>query len=188
MSLFTHQRQLFLRQLSQTCPSDNTFLKTYLSNYSELISPSYKKTRDPLAMKELSLKCPSCSHSYSCNSFHYRGKLPINRRLHYLLSIRRKYKRIPTPNTYKRRLLDNFTNKSRSKLFIKCTQCNEIRTFQGATRKEIPNRIITKIEPPKLKPKPNTLSNNIKLKQTFEKVSCRFLKKESNLRAFLEQL
>jgi hypothetical protein len=59
-----------------------------------------------------------------------------------------------------------------------------MRKFQGATRKEIPNKIIPKVEPPK----PKIPSNNIKLKQTFEKVSCRFLKKESNLRAFLEQL
>jgi len=184
MSLFAHQRQLFLRQLTQTCPDTIPTLKTYLSTYSNLIAPSYKKTRDPLAMKELSSKCPSCSKSYSSNSFSYRGKLPVNKRLHYLLSIRRKYKRIPPPNTYKRRLLDNFTTKSRSKLFIKCSQCSEIRTFQGATRKDIPTKLITKIEPPKTK----SLPNNIKLKQTFEKVSCRFLKKESNLRAFLEQL
>jgi hypothetical protein len=102
--------------------------------------------------------------------------------LHYLLSIRRKYKRIPTPNTYKRRLFDQFTSKSRSKLSIKCSQCGEIRTFQGATRKEIPDRTIPKPSPT---PKP---VNTVKLKQRFEKVSCRFLKKESNLRAFLEQL
>lgn len=181
MTAFAHQRQVFLRQLTQTCPDTVPALKTYLSSYTNLIAPSYKKTRDPLAMKELSSKCPSCSHSYTANSFHYRGKLSINRRLHYLLSIRRKYKRIPAPNTYKRRLLDNFTSKSRSKLFIKCSQCGETRTFQGITRKEI-----TKPELPK--PKPVTTTNNIKLKQTFEKVSCRFLKKESNLRAFLEQL
>jgi len=180
MSSSAQQRQVFLRQLTETCPDSIPNLKAYLSSYSNLISPSYKKTRDPLAMKELSLKCPSCSHSYSSNSFHYRGKLRINQRLHYLLSIRRKYKRIPTPNTYKRHLLDNFTSKSRSKLLIKCSQCGEIRKFQGATRKEI-----TKSElPPKSKP----LQNTVKLKQTFEKVSCRFLKKESNLRAFLEQL
>jgi hypothetical protein len=184
MSLFAHQRQLFLRQLTQRCPDTIPTLKTYLSTYSNLIAPSYKKTRDPLAMKELSSKCPSCCKSYSSNSFSYRGKLPVNQRLHYLLSIRRKYKRIPPPNTYKRRLLDNFTTKSRSKLFIKCSQCSEIRTFQGATRKDIPTKLITKIEPPKTK----SLPNNTKLKQTFEKVSCRFLKKESNLRAFLEQL
>jgi hypothetical protein len=179
MTSFAHQRQVFLRQLTQTCPESISNLKVYLSSYSNLISPSYKKTRDPLAMKELSLKCPSCSHVYSSNSFRYRGKQHINQHLHYLLSIRRKYKRIPTPNTYKRRLLDNFTNKSRSKLLIKCSQCGEIRKFQGATRKEIPK--------PEF-PKPKPLLNNVKLKQTFEKVSCRFLKKESNLRAFLEQL
>ena len=176
----THHRQLFLRQLVQTCPESMTNLKAYLSSYSNLIAPSYKKTRDPLAMKELSSKCPSCSHSYTINAFRYRGKLQANRRLHYLLSIRRKYKRIPTPNTYKRRLLDQFANKSRSKLLIKCSQCGETRTFQGATRKEISQ------PPPRLSlPKP---VNTVKLKQQFEKVSCRFLKKESNLRAFLEQL
>ncbi|CAF0927608.1 unnamed protein product [Adineta ricciae] len=180
MTSFVQQRQLFLRQLAQTCPSTTPSLKTYLSTYSELICPSYKKTRDPLAMKELSSKCPSCSHPYTSNSFRYRGKLPINRRLHHLLAIRRKYKRLPTANTYKRRLFDSFTMKSRSKLLIKCENCQELRTFQGATRKDIP----TKIELPKAKPP----TNNLKLKQTFEKVSCRFLKKESNLRAFLEQL
>jgi hypothetical protein len=184
MSSLVHQRQIFLRQLIETCPESISNLKTYLSSYSNLISPSYKKTRDPLAMKELSSKCPSCLHSYTSNSFHYHGKLHINQRLHYLLSIRRKYKRIPTPNTYKRRLLDNFTIKSRSKLFIKCFQCGEQRKFQGITRKDIPNKTMIKSE----LSKPKLLSNNIKLKQTFEKVSCRFLKKESNLRAFLEQL
>jgi hypothetical protein len=184
MSSFAQQRQVFLRQLTQTCPESIPNLKAYLSSYTDLIAPSYKKTRDPLAMKELSSKCPSCSHPYSSNSYHYRGKLRINQRLHRLLSIRRKYKRTPTPNTYKRRLLDNFTSKSRSKLLIKCSQCSEIRKFQGATRKEIPNKIITK--PESIKPKP--VSNNVKLKQKFEKVSCHFLKKESNLRAFLEQL
>ncbi len=185
MSSSAQQRQVFLRQLTETCPDSIPNLKAYLSSYSNLVAPSYKKTRDPLAMKELSSKCPSCSHIYSSNSFHYRGKLRINQRLHYLLSIRRKYKRIPAPNTYKRRLLDNFTTKSRSKLLVKCSHCKEIRKFQGVTRKEIPNKIITKTEPP---PKPKPVSNNVKLKQTFEKVSCRFLKKESNLRAFLEQL
>ena len=184
MSSDAHQRQLFLRQLTQTCPESIPNLKAYLSSYSNLIAPSYKKTRDPLAMKELTSKCPSCSHSYSSNSFHYLGKLQVNRRLHHLLSIRRKYKRMPTPNTYKRRLLTNFTSKSRSKLLVKCSQCEETRKFQGTTRNEIPNKTIPKLDPPKPKP----LSNNIKLKQTFEKVSCRFLKKESNLRAFLEQL
>ncbi|CAF0864595.1 unnamed protein product [Rotaria sp. Silwood1] len=184
MSSFAHQRQLFVRQLSQTCPETMTILKTYLLNYSNLISPSYKKTRDPLAMKELSSKCPSCSHLYSSNSFHYRGKLHANRRLHHLLRIRHKYRRIPIPNTYKRRLLDNYTNKSRSKLFIKCFHCGEIRKFHGATRKELSNKMIKKIEP--IKPKP--LLNNLKLKQKFEKASCRFLKKESHLRTFLEQL
>ncbi|CAF1124206.1 unnamed protein product [Rotaria sordida] len=184
MSSFVHQRQLFLRQLSQKCPETMPILKTYLSNYSNLISPSYKKTRDPLAMKELSSRCPSCSHIYSSNSFYYRGKLHINQRLHHLLRIRYKYKRIPTSNTYKRRLLDNFTNKSRSKLFIKCFHCGEIRKFHGTTRKELSNKIIKKIEPIKQK----SLSNNLKLKQTFEKATCRFLKKESHLRTFLEQL
>ncbi|UJR08304.1 hypothetical protein I4U23_012575 [Adineta vaga] len=183
MTSFVQQRQLFLRQLVQTCPTATATLKTYLSTYSELVCPSYKKTRDPLAMKELSAKCPSCSHPYSSNSFHYRSKLPINRRLHYLLAIRRKYKRLPTANTYKRRLFDNFTMKSRSKLLIKCSNCYEIRTFQGATRKDIP----IQTEPSRSKPPPPP-TNNLKLKQTFEKVSCRFLKKESNLRAFLEQL
>jgi hypothetical protein len=180
MSLFAHQRQLFLRQLTETCPESLSTLKSYLSSYSNLVSPSYKKTRDPLAMKELSSKCPSCSHSYSANSFHYRGKFHINRRLHSLLSIRRKYKRIPTPNTYKRRLLDNFTTKSRSKLLIKCSQCQEIRKFQGSTRKEIPQKI--ELIQPKM------IQNNLKVKERFDKMSCRFLKKESNLRAFLEQL
>ncbi|CAF1249466.1 unnamed protein product [Rotaria sp. Silwood1] len=184
MSSFAHQRQLFVRQLSQICPETMTILKTYLLNYSNLISPSYKKTRDPLAMKELSSKCPSCSHLYSSNSFYYRGKLHANRRLHHLLRIRHKYKRIPIPNTYKRRLLDNYTNKSRSKLFIKCFHCGEIRKFHGATRKELSNKMIKKIEP--IKPKP--LLNNLKLKQKFEKESCRFLKKESHLRTFLEKL
>jgi hypothetical protein len=179
-----HQRQVFLRQLVQTCPESIPNLKAYLSSYSNLITPSYKKTRDPLAMKELSSKCPSCSHSYAVNAFRYRGKLQANRRLHYLLAIRRKYKRIPTPNTYKRRLFDQFINKSRSKLLIKCSQCGEIRKFQGATRKEIPDRIIPKPPPPTT----TTHVNTVKLKQRLEKVSCRFLKKESNLRAFLEQL
>lgn len=185
MSSFAHQRQVFLRQLSQTCPETMPILKNYLSNYATLISPSYKKTRDPLAMKELSSKCPSCSHPYSSSSFQYRGKFQITQRLHHILAIRRKYKRIPAPNTYKRRLLDHFNSKSRSKLLIKCFQCGEIRKFQGVTRKEMPNNVaIKKIEPIKTKPP----VNNIKLKQTFEKVSCRFLKKESNLRSFLEQL
>lgn len=181
MTSFIHQRQVFLRQLIQTCPDFDPSLKSYLSSYTNLIVPSYKKIRDPLAMKELTSKCPSCSHPYATNSFHYRRKLRINHRLHYLLTIRRKYKRIPTPNTYKRRLLDNFTSKSRTKLFVKCFQCEEIRKFQGVTRKDLP-----KSEPIISKPKP--VINNVKLKQTYEKVSCRFLKKESNLRAFLEQL
>ena len=178
------QRQNFLRQLIEACPENNLILKTYLSNYSNLISPSYKKTRDPLTMKELSSKCPSCSCLYSSNSFRYRGKFHANQRLHHLLSIRRNSKRIPTPNTYKRRLLDHFTTKSHSKLLIKCFQCGEIRKFRGATRKDITNKMLTKIEPIK----PKILPNNIKLKQTFEKLSCRFLKKESQLRTFLEKL
>lgn len=184
MSSLAQQRQVFLRQLNQNCPDSMSILKTYLSDYSDLMCPPYKKTRDPLAMKELSSKCPSCSHVYPSKSFQYRGKLHINQRLHHLLSIRRKYKRIPAPNTYKRRLLDNFSNKSRSKLLIKCFDCGEIRKFQGATRKEISNKIVKKIEP--IKPKP--VVNNVKLKETFEKASCRFLKKESQLRSFLEKL
>ncbi|CAF0962351.1 unnamed protein product [Rotaria magnacalcarata] len=185
MSSFAHQRQVFLRQLSQACPDSMSLLKTYVSDCLHLISPSYKKTRDPLAMKELSSKCPSCSHIYSSNCFQYRGKLHINRRLHHILAIRRKHQRIPAPNTYKRRLLDNFTTKSRSKLIIKCFQCGEIRKFQGATRKDLSNKIVKKVEPVKSKPFTN---NNAKLKETFDKVSCRFLKKESQLRSFLEQL
>ena len=185
MSAFVQQRQLFLRQLAQACPDSSPALKAYLSSTSDLISPSYKKTRDPLAMKELTSKCPSCSQPYSSQSFHYHGKFPVNRRLHCLLAIRRKYKRIPTPNTYKRRLFDHFTLKSRSKLSVKCSSCGERRSFQGATRQDLPNRIIARTEliKPRIAP-----SNHLKLKQTFEKVSCRFLKKESNLRAFLEQL
>lgn len=180
MTSLVQQRQLFLRQLAQTCPPTMSEMKNYLSSYADSVVPAYKKTRDPLAMKELSSKCPSCSHSYTSNSFHYRGKLPVNRKLHYLLSIRRKYKRIPTPNTYKRRLFDNFLHKSRSKVYVRCSQCDERRKFQGATRKDLE----IALPPPPVRP---TVTNQ-KLKQTFEKVSCRFLKKESNLRAFLEQI
>lgn len=187
MTSSAQQRQLFLRQLAQICPSTMTEMKSYLSSYTDLVAPSYKKLRDPLAMKELSSKCPSCSHSYTPNAFRYRGKLSVNRRLHHLLSIRRKYKRIPAPNTYKRRLFDSFLNKSRSKFFVKCSQCGECRKFQGATRRELP------LAPSNPKLTPSAPSSrptvtNQKLKQTFEKVSCRFLKKESNLRAFLEQI
>lgn len=187
MSALAQQRQHFLRRLTEQCPESIPNLKAYLSSYSKLIAPSYKKTRDPLAMKELSSKCPSCSHSYSSNAFHYRGKLSINRRLHALLAIRRKYKRIPTPNTYKRRLFDQFLHKSRSKLLVQCSQCGEVRRFQGVTRKELPTKISLQSEPPKIKA-PLPPPNQQKLKERFEKASCRFLKKESNLRAFLEQL
>lgn len=182
------QRQNFLRQLTEQCPETTPNLKAYLASYSKLLAPSYKKTRDPSAMKELSSKCPSCSHSYAPNAFHYRGKLSINRRLHTLLAIRRKYKRIPTPNTYKRRLFDQFLHKSRSKLLVHCLQCGEVRRFQGTTRKELPTNIPpTPILTLKMKPLPHP-PNQQKLKERFEKASCRFLKKESNLRAFLEQL
>lgn len=184
MSSSAQQRQNFLRQLIDQCPATIPNLKAHLSSYSKLIAPSYKKTRDPLAMKELSSKCPSCSQTYSSNAFHYRGKLPINRRLHALLAIRRKYKRIPTPNTYKRRLFDQFLYKSRSKFLVQCSHCEEVRRFQGATRKDLPIKTPLKVEPPRVK----TVANQQKLKERFEKVSCRFLKKESNLRAFLEQL
>ena len=180
MSTSAQQRQQFLRHLAQKCPETLPTLKNYLSSSAQVMAPAYKKTRDPLAMKELTSKCPSCSHAYTAQSFHYRGKVSANRRLHALLSIHRKYRRLPAPNTYKRRLFDHFTSRSRSKVWVKCPNCDERRTFDGATRKELPNQIVV--------PKPKIVSNQQKLKQTFERASCRFLKKESNLRAFLEQL
>jgi hypothetical protein len=182
--LFVQERQQFLRQLTEKCPESLSILKSYLSSYSNSVAPSYKKTRDPLAMKELTSKCPSCSHQYTSRSFHYRGKFSVNRRLHVLIAIRRKYKRLPAPQTYKRRLFDYFTVRSRSKLFVKCWNCNERRSFDGATRHDLPRSTSRNHDVVKSK----VVSNHLKLKQTFDHVSCRFLKKESNLRAFLEQL
>ena len=181
---FAQQRQNYLRQLSQACPESLPELHTYLSSYTQLIAPPYKKTRDPLAMKELSSKCPSCSRPYTVDAFRYRGKMKVNRRLHRLLSIYRRYKRLPTAQTYKRRLFDQFANRSRSKLFVKCSHCRERRSFDGATRKDLPKETM-KIVP---KTKPVVVVHPTKLKQTLEKASCRFLKKESSLRAFLEGL
>lgn len=181
MSSSAQQRQQYLRLVAQKCPETLPTLKTYLSSCAQVMVPAYKKTRDPLAMKELSPKCPSCSHAYTAQSFHYRGKVAANRRLHHLLSIHRKYKRLPAPNTYKRRLFDHFTSRSRSKVSVYCSNCEERRTFDGTTRRELSNQIIVNV-------KPKVVPDQKKLKQTFEKASCRFLKKESNLRAFLEQL
>lgn len=186
-SVFMQQRQQFLRQLTQSCSESLPELKNYLSSYTQLIAPSYKKTRDPLAMKELSLKCPSCSHAYRADAFHYRGKMKVNRRLHHLLAMHRRYKRLPSPRSYKRRLFDHFTSRSRSKLWVKCAHCQEKRHFDGASRKELPKSIVEKAKSISQKAKPTALQPS-KLKQTFEKMSCRFLKKESHLRAFLEQL
>ena len=181
----TPERQHYLRQLAEKCPDSLGYLKKYFSSYASVICPPYKKTRDPLAMKELTTKCPSCSHLYSTNSFVYRGKVTVNQHLHRILAIRRKYKRIPTANTYKRRLFENFTSRSRSKLLIKCFHCNETRRFDGTTRKELPVReeLHQKV-PTKVK----TICDRKKFQEKFEKVSCQFLKKQSDLRAFLEQL
>lgn len=183
MESFAEQRQTHLRQLSQMCSENLPELNCFLSSYSQLIAPSYKKTRDPLAMKELTSKCPSCSRPLTVDAFRYRGKMKVNRRLHRLLRIYRQSKRLPTSQTYKRRLFDQFFSRSRSKLFVKCSNCCERRVFYGSTRKEM-----TKIvEKPKISPVV-VVADRTKLKKTFEKASCRFLKKESHLRSFLEQL
>lgn len=177
----TTERQDFLRKLAEKCPENLSNLKNYLTCYTTSFCPINKKTRDPTAMKELSMKCPSCSNIYSADSFIYRGKLSVNGHLQKVLSIRRKFKRLPTAHTYKRRLFDCFMSKSMSKIFVKCSNCKEKRRFDGASRLDLIQE-----KPAVIKAK--VVANPTKLRDKFQKVSCQFLKKQSDLRNFLEQL
>ncbi|CAF0870361.1 unnamed protein product [Didymodactylos carnosus] len=190
-------RQNFIQQILIGCKENphfaNNHMKNYFTSYINIISPLYKKNRDPLTMKTITSKCPSCSEKYSSTSYKYTCKMRANTRIKRLLQ---KYRRTRlTPLTYKRLLLDSFYCRSHTKLSVTCTSCNEIRRFNGATREDLEKKKLkqqyTSISLDASNKKQKIVDNkktNEKLKQTFQNASCRFLKRESNLRAFLEQL